>query len=1030
VLNYRTKTPIKLISLMLAQVFLLTGVVYPESTTNKNTSSIYIQAKDLRVPMMGAGNQDRLKQAMDVAQSGEGLSQGVVDNLVNQFQSQAYLNDLEAPANELVRIAGESGRAAYLVSERILSRFTPGVNDIVATYLATILGRIVSDHEQMTLIVVNAIASTMTYGEDQRIDDYLKNSLEDISMASDMAYSLVKKMQRAYSILDGMKGLSKDEALRLKIKPYLIGGGHTMLSIGSKSNGFRIVMSHQLLEEGLLQDDELEAAFLHEIIHAERGDINKWPEIVRMTGAEEEVRDIELEVDRLATERLFNKGKDATAVIRSLEKSEYVQEQLIKEGYLAPGQDSKGAPILAIPTPPNDERIQNIENYLTIRNARTALMRGNFNEAMELTQKVISSYLTIRNGVNEKFPLWKRITDEKLPEARQLLKETQVEIIRTVVRDTRSELKKILNTPDLTPAEVQDACGVASALGVKIFKDSAPQDTGKTLHQAFTIFDGHKHAFVVVGYPGRNYYLIDVTFAQFFNEGRAGFEGEPITILKEMENAGHPEYATWSHMAGNLISEGFIELNDAAANMYGTLLRGKYPSSSLSFNVDDIVNSELEEPDFTDRELENYASGIDAQTGQVLSPETFVVFLKGFFTGKAITAKKTGEKYVLIPRIAKDTPGLLQVYLENSNGMVSEEPVYRFFASTLEVSIDLDAINFGDGGLVSLTDQKLGTQLQKIFSRAVPAGFIVRGVVVNKETRENIFDKFEVKYDFNQEGEKIRYVSTRKGGLRVVDKNPGPGQVLLNDIIGRETLLGRLFSEANFSILKIASYITGEARKEGTEALLQLLGNTEHPQALFIRNAAGQPFSQFLETLQMSNPEVLTENITFFNRITGKVETMSFGEFLKILKSPKKAGIFISPETQEYLEQLGSTGLVALPEEMLKWIPDAKALGLENSDDKIAKFLETLSTPAGLRRCIAGPYEAELKIMLAQKQRPENKKQFEVLMRKVSNYQYQALMLLIIYRWDLQITIPVFGLSFVKTRDAVIAAPMEIRTQI
>ena len=65
-LNYRTKTPIRLISLILAQVFLLTGVVYPESN-NKDISSLYIQAKDLRVPMMGSGGKSRLERAIEKA---------------------------------------------------------------------------------------------------------------------------------------------------------------------------------------------------------------------------------------------------------------------------------------------------------------------------------------------------------------------------------------------------------------------------------------------------------------------------------------------------------------------------------------------------------------------------------------------------------------------------------------------------------------------------------------------------------------------------------------------------------------------------------------------------------------------------------------------------------------------------------------------------------------------------------------------------------------------------------------------------
>ncbi|MBU1913015.1 MAG: glycogen/starch/alpha-glucan phosphorylase [Candidatus Omnitrophica bacterium] len=64
-LNYQYKAAAKLISLILAQVFLLTSVVYPESTTNKITSSIYIQAKDLRVPMMGGGNNNRFGDAIN-----------------------------------------------------------------------------------------------------------------------------------------------------------------------------------------------------------------------------------------------------------------------------------------------------------------------------------------------------------------------------------------------------------------------------------------------------------------------------------------------------------------------------------------------------------------------------------------------------------------------------------------------------------------------------------------------------------------------------------------------------------------------------------------------------------------------------------------------------------------------------------------------------------------------------------------------------------------------------------------------------
>jgi len=50
-LSYPNKIFTKLISLILAQVFLLAGAVYPESQSNKNTPIIYMQDRALRVPM-------------------------------------------------------------------------------------------------------------------------------------------------------------------------------------------------------------------------------------------------------------------------------------------------------------------------------------------------------------------------------------------------------------------------------------------------------------------------------------------------------------------------------------------------------------------------------------------------------------------------------------------------------------------------------------------------------------------------------------------------------------------------------------------------------------------------------------------------------------------------------------------------------------------------------------------------------------------------------------------------------------------
>lgn len=56
-LNYQNKTLTKLISLILAQIFLFTEMICQEAAYCKNTSSIYIQAKHLRVPIMGASEE-------------------------------------------------------------------------------------------------------------------------------------------------------------------------------------------------------------------------------------------------------------------------------------------------------------------------------------------------------------------------------------------------------------------------------------------------------------------------------------------------------------------------------------------------------------------------------------------------------------------------------------------------------------------------------------------------------------------------------------------------------------------------------------------------------------------------------------------------------------------------------------------------------------------------------------------------------------------------------------------------------------
>lgn len=64
-LNLNNKILTKSIALILAQVFLLTGVVYPEYSSNRNTSSIYIHDRALRVPLDSSNGYNRVQDVLN-----------------------------------------------------------------------------------------------------------------------------------------------------------------------------------------------------------------------------------------------------------------------------------------------------------------------------------------------------------------------------------------------------------------------------------------------------------------------------------------------------------------------------------------------------------------------------------------------------------------------------------------------------------------------------------------------------------------------------------------------------------------------------------------------------------------------------------------------------------------------------------------------------------------------------------------------------------------------------------------------------
>jgi hypothetical protein len=123
------------------------------------------------------------------------------------------------------------------------------------------------------------------------------------------------------------------------------------------------------------------------------------------------------------------------------------------------------------------------------------------------------------------------------------------------------------------------------------------------MYQAESLFNGHIHAFNVISYGGRDY-LVDVTFIQYFNPliESAKVDGKtllyPWAVLKGSLND------AWVKMAHELLKNGYIELTDEAAYMYGNLLRGVLSNDFPGFNKDSILKAATAEYYYDKESLE------------------------------------------------------------------------------------------------------------------------------------------------------------------------------------------------------------------------------------------------------------------------------------------------------------------------------------------------------------------------------------------------------------------------------------------
>ncbi|MFA6378517.1 MAG: methyltransferase domain-containing protein, partial [Candidatus Omnitrophota bacterium] len=153
----------------------------------------------------------------------------------------------------------------------------------------------------------------------------------------------------------------------------------------------------------------------------------------------------------------------------------------------------------------------------------------------------------------------------------------------------------------LSPSALISKCPLAQAdLARRIQKFATNLGEVKIrFHQAFDLFFGdYRHSFLVVSLNNKDY-LVDTTFIQFFdsrNQGGMGIPGEIINkIADETKN-------NWKDLATKLLQDGYIELTDDVADMYGTALRGKLPKKGR-FSKEDLLQDSTEKTSYADNEL-------------------------------------------------------------------------------------------------------------------------------------------------------------------------------------------------------------------------------------------------------------------------------------------------------------------------------------------------------------------------------------------------------------------------------------------
>jgi len=301
-----------------------------------------------------------------------------IGELMSSIKPSATSDTIDDSIKKLSRIAktySEEEMIVRCIIEGLLS--SPNSSSVINSAINTIVKYYPNITKQVIDIIMEEIGSETN---PSRLADLREALYLDGIVKNDPKWSnYVQWLERAYKINKGMKEMIKNKYLQQNLKLSLMEKMSIIMNFRSTSKGPEIVALLALFKEGLLTDDDLEGRMLHEVLHAERADDKTWPSLtekynngeeIEKKDAENTVRLIEFEVDKLTVERLIEYGRDPRIYVEGLKNNDAVHMRLEKEGYLvAPSGNRK-----RIPTPSIEDRVRMLEDFLKEHSALQQLI--------------------------------------------------------------------------------------------------------------------------------------------------------------------------------------------------------------------------------------------------------------------------------------------------------------------------------------------------------------------------------------------------------------------------------------------------------------------------------------------------------------------------------------------------------------------------------------------------------------------------------------------------------------------------------